>query len=120
MNVEVDWGIVTVFEGENTICYKDAMIYPKGHCNWDWRKSDTHHNPGIQISDIQFLVSKGAKVIIISAGMCSRLLLSQETKDWMVNNDLEFYYLETPEAVRKFNQLCSERNDVGCLIHSTC
>lgn len=127
MKIKVSWGKTKVIENVLNTKYKDAMIHPTGHCEWDWIKSGTRHNPGIQIADIQFLVNNGSKIIILSSGMQDRLLLPENTKKWLEDQKNlghidEYHYLNTKPCVELLNNFIEfeKRHSVGCLIHSTC
>ncbi len=111
----IKWGKIEV--GEKV--YKDAMIYPEGSKAWDWNISGTSHSPGIQTADIKFLIDKGAKVIVLSAGYFKRLKLSEDAKNYLIKHSIEYYYRKTGEAADLFNQLANEKA-VGGLFHTTC
>ncbi len=112
----IEWGTIVTGDG-NT--YKDAKLFPGGSREWDWNETGTHHSPGIQPADVQELINHGAKEIILSKGFHSRLGISQKTKDFLTNEGLTFYILETGKAVEKYNSIRKNR-PVGALIHSTC
>lgn len=125
MKLKLSWGQTTVIEPAcPRTTYKDAMIYPNGHREWDWGKSGTRHRPGIQIADIEFLMDNGSRIIILSSGMQDRLLLPENTKEWLEEQKNsgkidDYQYLNTTKAVKLFNKF-TEKDSVGCLIHSTC
>lgn len=110
------WGEIKTGDG-NT--YKDARCYPGGSCPWDWNETGTHHKPGIQISDIEWLINKGTEVFVLSQGVFSRLKIAHETIDFLEKHHLEYYILPTKKAVKKYNQI-RRTKPVGGLFHSTC
>jgi hypothetical protein len=112
----IKWGKINV---EKNLIYKDAKLYPGGSRKWDWNETGTHHQPGIQPADVEELINNNAQVIILSKGFHKRLQVCDETKDFLKDNDLTFYILETGKAVEKYNQIRKEK-PVGALIHSTC
>lgn len=113
---ECSWGSVTISGGTS---YKDAMLYPGGSCEWDWNKSGTHHNPGIQPQDVRFLIDKGAEIIILSKGQYNRLKTSDQTLLMLEQKSIPYLMLPTEDAVEKYNQL-AKQEPVGALIHSNC
>jgi hypothetical protein len=112
----IKWGTIKTSDGN---IYKDAKLFPGGSREWDWNETGTHHNPGIQPADVKELVTKGAKVIVLSKGFYKRLGVSEQTTDFLNENGVTFYILGTEKAVEKYNEI-REENLVGALIHSTC
>jgi hypothetical protein len=45
---------------------KDFKLYPGGGCEWDWNESGTRHQPGIQPTDVEELLTRGATVVVLS------------------------------------------------------
>lgn len=113
---DISWGKIQV-EGDRS--FKDAKLFPGGVREWDWNETGTHHEPGIQPTDVQELVENGARVIILSKGFYERLQTCAETIDTLKQQGIDFYILQTEEAVKRYNQLC-EKEAVGGLFHSTC
>ena len=112
----VKWGSVIV---ENTR-YKDAKLYPGGAEEWDWKKSDTHHDPGIGMIDIACLLLQGADIIILSTGYDGCLQVQDDTLRQLTEKEILYYVLPTPQAVSCYNNLALKNVAVGALIHSTC
>lgn len=112
----ISWGQIKVVDEKQ---YKDAKLYPGGSREWDWNETGTHHDPGIQPGDVQELIEKGARVIILSKGFDERLQTCTETIQMLKEKGIQFHILQTEQAVRKYNQLC-EKELVGGLFHSTC
>jgi len=110
------WGSIEV---DNSITYKDVMLYPGGSDDWDWRKTGTSHGSGIQPADIQFLLDKGAKAIVIACGVFGRLNVSKQAVSMLEENNIPYFILKTKQAVNKYNELQKEI-PVGGLFHSTC
>lgn len=110
------WGTVETSDGSS---YKDAKLYPGGSRAWDWNETGTHHVPGIQPADVEELIENGARTIVLSKGFNERLQTCKETKEYLDDNDIDFYILETEKAVQKYNSL-RKNQAVGALIHSTC
>jgi hypothetical protein len=113
---QLSWGHVDV-EGHPP--FKDAKIFPGGAREWDWRETGTRHVPGIQPADVQELIDRGAKTVVLSQGIWKRLQVCPETLDLLARNGIEVEVLQTEEAVERFNVL-RELMPVGGLFHSTC
>lgn len=99
---------------------KDWKLHPNGGREWDWNETGTHHNPGIQITDIIELVDNGAIEIILSSGHHMMLQLPIETSKWLDDKNIKFDYLRTDQAVDSYNKKLDLGIKVGGLFHSTC
>jgi hypothetical protein len=113
----LSWGRIEV-EGRPEP-YKDAKLFPGGSREWDWRETGTRHVPGIQPADVEELLERGARVVVLSRGMWERLRVCPETLERLRERGVATHVLPTEEAVALFNQL-REREPVGGLFHSTC
>jgi hypothetical protein len=112
----LSWGHIEV-EGHPP--FKDAKIFPGGAREWDWRETGTHHVPGIQPADVQELIDRGAKAVVLSRGIWNRLEVCRETLDALAKEGIEAEILQTEAAVKRFNEL-RESIPTGGLFHSTC
>lgn len=112
----ITWGKLTT---GNATTYKDAKLFPGGSRKWDWNETGTHHKPGIQPADVEELLEHGTEKVVLSQGFHERLQVCQETKDMLKEKNIDFFIMETGDAVDKYNQL-RESTAVGALIHSTC
>jgi hypothetical protein len=99
--------------------FKDAKIFPGGAREWDWRETGTRHVPGIQPADVQELIDRGAKAVVLSRGVWERLQVCPETLEALAKSGIEVEVLQTEAAVERFNVL-RESLPVGGLFHSTC
>jgi hypothetical protein len=113
----VSWGSVRV-EGRPG-SFKDAMLYPGGAREWDWRETGTDHRPGVQPADVQELLDHGATVVVIGQGFNQRLQVKDETRDVLNERQVALHVLPTEEAAELYNEL-RETEPAGALIHSTC
>ena len=94
-------------------------VFPGGAREWDWRETGTHHVPGIQPADVQELIERGAKAVVLSKGIWERLQVCPEALEVLVNKGIAVEVLQTETAVERFNEL-RESVPVGGLFHSTC
>jgi hypothetical protein len=113
----ISWGQVEI-EGKPKI-YKDVKLYPGGCRAWDWRETGTDHKPGIQPADVEELIEKGSRIIVLSTGVYGRLRVSTDTLALIEDRGVKVEVHRTPEAVKRYNHL-TEVENVGALIHSTC
>jgi hypothetical protein len=112
----LSWGHIEV---EGHAPFKDAKIFPGGAREWDWRETGTRHVPGIQPADVQELIDRGAKTVVLSRGIWKRLQVCPETLAALAKSGIAVEVLQTEDAVERFNAL-RESVPVGGLFHSTC
>ena len=113
----VSWGRLEV-EGRAEP-YKDAKLFPGGSREWNWRETGTNHVPGIQQADVQELLDRGAKIVVLSRGMKKCLEVPRETLEFLKKRQIEAHVLPTTEAAQLYNRL-AETASVGGLFHTTC
>ncbi|MEL6149596.1 MAG: MTH938/NDUFAF3 family protein [Chloroflexota bacterium] len=111
------WGRVDV-AGFDTP-FRDVKLYPGGAREWDWSETGTHHQPGIQPTDVVDLLEHGATVVVLSKGVLEKLHTMPETITELESKGITVHILQTEQAVEKYNELCAT-DAVGALIHSTC
>ena len=114
---QISWGAMDV---EDLGHGKDMKLWPGGGREWDWRETDTHHVPGIQVADVEELVDRGARVVILTRGMELRLQTAPETPEFLRARHVDYHIEETRAAVALYNRLAEDGEQVGGLFHSTC
>lgn len=114
--LELSWGSVQTEAGT----FRDAKLWPGGGRGWDWNETGTHHNPGVQVADVQELVDNGARVVVLSRGQQGRLGVPDETVAALQEEGAQVEVHRTQDAVGRVNELVAEGRAVGALLHSTC
>jgi len=99
---------------------KDFKLWPGGGREWDWRETDTHHEPGIQPADVEELLEHGSRTVVLSRGMLLMLRTCPETIDLLAEQGIEVRVEETAAAAEIYNALAARGEPVGGLFHSTC
>jgi len=112
----ISWGCMEV---EGVGSGKDFKLYPGGGREWDWTETNTHHVPGIQPLDIEELLEKGCKVVVLTRGMLLALRTCPETLQMLREREVPVHVEETLAGVERYNSL-AEHELVGALFHSTC
>jgi hypothetical protein len=115
--ISITWGRMEI---EGIGIGRDFKLWPGGGRPWDWSETGTHHSPGIQVADIDELISNGSKVLVFGRGMDLRLGLSREAVDHLKSLYFKYCFEETNAAVKQYNRLVEEGRPVGGLFHSTC
>jgi hypothetical protein len=113
---KISWGHMEV---EGLGSGKDFKLFPGGGREWDWRETKTEHFPGIQPADVQELLEKGSKVVVLSRGMELRLQTCPETLQFLKDKGIAVHVEDTMRAAELYNKL-AESELVGGLFHSTC
>jgi hypothetical protein len=90
-----------------------------GRRAWDWNETNTRHVPGIQPADVEELLAKGSKIVVLSRGMQLALQTCPETLQMLRDKRILWYIEETRKAAELYNNL-AERELVGGLFHSMC
>ncbi len=116
----LEWGTIEVTINGKKHRFKDCKLWPEGAREWDWRETGTEHDPGIQPADVVEIVEKGAQVVVLSRGQRGRLGVQEATEAYLRARGIAYHILETPQAVRRFNELARQGQRVGGLFHSTC
>jgi hypothetical protein len=98
---------------------RDFKLFPGGGRAWDWTETNTHHVPGIQVTDVEELLKNGSKVIVLTRGMELVLQICPETLEYLHEKGIIIHVEETTAAVELYNKL-AETEFVGGLFHSTC
>jgi len=98
----------------------DMKLWPGGGREWNWLETGTHHDPGIQVADVEELLEHGAAVVVLSRGMNLVLRTCPETISFLKEHGIRFLVEETREAAHLYNELASKGESVGGLFHSTC
>ena len=99
--------------------FKDVRLYPGGAEEWDWRKTGTRHDPGIQLADVEDLLERRPKTVVLSRGMELALNVPRGTIDAIRARGPEVIVLPSQQAVVEYNER-RLREPVVALIHSTC
>ena len=113
---KLSWGKIEI-DGYQP--FKDVKLFPGGAKAWNWQETGTQHSPGVQYSDVEELVYKGAKVIILSRGVLGRLKIQSDTIKKLELIGIIVRIAKTKEADRFYNESIKSEA-VGGLIHTTC
>jgi hypothetical protein len=115
--VYLSWGRMEV---DGVGVGKDFKLWPGGGRVWDWRETNTHHVPGIQVADVRELLDNGSQTVVLSRGILLKLQTCQETLELLEENNIPVHIAETKSAAEIYNELVLSRTAVGGLFHSTC
>lgn len=111
------WGEIVDVQGRR---FKDARLWSGGVEAWDWRKTGTRHDPGIQVADLEDLVASKPDTIILSRGVDLVLQVPAATVEWAKGHAANVLVLQSEKAVEEYNRRVAAGESVVALIHSTC
>ncbi|KFV18006.1 Mth938 domain-containing protein, partial [Tauraco erythrolophus] len=78
------------------------------------------HSPGVQPADLEEVVQKGVRTLVIGRGMSEALQVPSSTVDYVRKNGIDVLVLQTEKAVEEYNALAAQGVKVGGVFHSTC
>ncbi|XP_073517783.1 mth938 domain-containing protein isoform X1 [Phyllobates terribilis] len=129
---KISWGSMNV-SGQ---VYKDCKVWPGGSRTWDWRETGTNsalwytikptrcpvcqHHPGVQPADVDEVLKKGVKTLVIGRGMSEALQVPDSTLNYIKSQGIDVLVFQTEKAVQEYNSLASKGAKVGGVFHSTC
>lgn len=113
----VGWGHMEI---ETLGSGKDFKLWPGGGRSWDWQETGTEHSPGIQVADVEELVSHSPEVVVLTRGVFSRLKVPEETVTFLEKQNIETIVTDTKRGVQIYNDHVERDIPVGGLFHSTC
>lgn len=99
---------------------KDFKLWPGGGRPWDWSEYGTGHGRGIQRGDVEELVAKGCRVVILTTGRLKQLRVPRTTVDTLKAQAIEVVVADTKTAIELYNDYVEKGTAVGGLFHSTC
>lgn len=113
----IAWGRMEI---EGVGSGRDFKLWPGGGRAWDWTETGTHHTPGIQPEDVEELLARGSKIVVLGRGQELRLQVCRQTIELLGERAVTCHVEETKAAVELYNRLAEEGEPVGGLFHSTC
>lgn len=84
------------------------------------QETNTHHVPGIQPADVEELLERGSRVVVLTRGLYQALQVTPEALALLEERGVEVHVMETRAGVELYNRLAEEGEAVGGLFHSTC
>ncbi len=99
---------------------KDFKLWPGGGRPWDWSEHGTGHSKGIQLGDVQELITMGCQVVVLTSGRLKRLKVPQAIIDTLTAQSIEVVVASTKKGIQLYNDYAEKGMAVGGLFHSTC
>jgi hypothetical protein len=114
--LDCSWGEI-VIEGHGK--FRDVKLFPGGAREWDWDETKTRHTPGIQFSDVEELIEKGATLIILTTGAFRKLQIMLSTIATIQRyGHVRVYMVDTYKGVDLYNRAIAKGEKVGALFHT--
>lgn len=99
---------------------KDWKLWPGGGRSWDWSEHGTGHFQGIQPGDLQELIDRGSRVVILTTGRLGRLKVPRVTIDTLEAKGIQVIVTRTGKGIDIYNSYAGQGTAVGGLFHATC
>ena len=117
---DLSWGKMEVsIDGDKQV-FKDCKVWPGGAREWRWAETGTHHDPGIQLADIEEILAHNLEAVVFGCGQLGRLKVSAEIETMLRERSISYHAEKTGKAVALFINLTRQGKRVGGLFHSTC
>jgi hypothetical protein len=100
----------------------DIYILPRGEI----QKRDKKNSPrvgghrSLGISEVKYILSFNPKVIIIGKGQSGVLPYESGVFDLLNNANIQVFEDTTPNIIKKFNLIFSEKDEIAAIFHTTC
>jgi hypothetical protein len=94
---------------------KDVILLPDQVIGGWWRQEGHSLSP----DDLEAVLSARAGVLVIGQGAYNRMRVSDETKQALIANGIDFQILSTSQACDEYNRLQST-GVVAAALHLTC
>ncbi|RMF10630.1 MAG: hypothetical protein D6762_01025 [Candidatus Neomarinimicrobiota bacterium] len=111
------WGRIVLSSGE---VFKDVKLWPGGAIEWDWRKTGTSHESGIQWADVEPCLQSEARLVLLSRGRMNRLQVPASLVERLRASGYEVQVEDTARIISRYNACIDQGQPVIALIHSTC
>lgn len=83
--------------------------------NW-WRQQGHLLSP----KDMESVIAARPSSVIIGCGESALMVVSNETRQVFKENDIQLEAMNTPKAVRRFNELSKQGQNVAAAFHLSC
>lgn len=116
---KISWGKI---ELNGLLFENDVILLNDTVKKWDWKVFHTNHKEGIKVDEVVGYFSNGFNInkVVLSKGMQSMLNIHQDTIDFLKEQRVDFYLLETREAADIYNSLVEDGHNVLAFFHLTC
>ncbi|MCF8008629.1 MAG: MTH938/NDUFAF3 family protein [Halanaerobiales bacterium] len=101
---------------DDNLYTNDLIIYPdKVKNNW-WRRK----GHSLYKDDINDILVYSPDFVVIGTGHRGRLTVDQTFKDYLYNNDIDYYIEKTDLAVKRHNEFIQAKKRCITALHLTC
>ena len=95
---------------------KDCLILDGiVQANW-WRKQGHL----LSAEDLQPIIDAKPTVLIVGCGTSGRMKIPNETRHFLLEEDIQLEAVDTARAVERFNELSQTKVNIAAALHLTC
>ncbi len=80
----------------------------------------SHRSSRLGLKDIEDILASHPDVIVMGTGYAGQMRVEEDVRSLLQDRNITLIAARTEEAVREFNRLASEGNDVAAGFHLTC
>jgi hypothetical protein len=99
---------------------QDVVILPDGVVKEREQRKGRLGSHSIGRSEIESLSETRPDVIVIGTGVTGMARLAHDAESYLLHPDLNIMVFPTVQAVKKYNELVDDGEQVAALIHITC
>ncbi|RLG21384.1 hypothetical protein DRN74_02365 [Candidatus Micrarchaeota archaeon] len=101
---------------EDIIVHTDLSVSPRDKSIAKSKYGDSHI---VGREELEKILDDDTEAIVIGSGQFGVLKLNEEAVNFLRSKNIDFYVMETPEAIKKYNHIFKEKKTMA-LIHVTC
>ena len=110
---EYQFGKITI---DGKVYVKDVIISPNAVKDTWWRK-EGHR---LQIEDLGDIEKANPDILVVGTGFYGRMLVPEQTRQYLEAKGIEVHALQTSDAVKEFNELQKDYAKIVAALHLTC
>ena len=97
--------------------YKSDIVVSADKLKTNWWREEGH---SLDVGDIKDIIDQKCKILVVGTGYSGGMDVSLKTKRHMESLGIEIIAQKTPEAVKTYNKLLEEEQEVIGAFHLTC
>lgn len=107
------FGIIDI---DGTTYNSDCIIF-RDNVKADWWREEGHV---LSPEDLQSVIAAKPSVLVVGCGDSGLMKVTENTRHFLQEQNIELIALDTHKAVAKFNELTDKGKNVAAALHLTC
>lgn len=101
----------------NGLTYRDDIKIVRGHVVTDWWRQRGHE---VHLEDIKDILTAGPDILVIGKGGPGFMHVMPDLKEYLKENGIQLIEEKTTKAVKTFDRMYGEGQNVAAGFHLTC